>query len=167
MAAPRGNQFWKLRNKHGRETLFESSELLLQSANEYFEWCDKHTWYKQEAVKSGVECGRIIDIPIRRPYSMSGLCVYLGCSQSYFGSFKKKCTADFREAIERIENIIETQQFEGAVTGQFNASIIARKLGLKEQTDIVANDKTVFKIEVIDRKTQKQLAKLKDKLEEK
>lgn len=167
MAAPRGNQFWKLRNKHGRDTLFKSPELLLESAHEYFEWCDKHAWYKQEAVKSGAECGRIIDIPIRRPYSMSGLCVYLGCAQSYFNTFKKKCSLDFKEVIERIENIIETQQFEGAVTGQFNASIIARKLGLREQTDIVANEKTTFKIEVVDNKTLKQFARLKDNFEKK
>lgn len=164
MAAPKGNQFWKLRNKHGRNRLFESPELLIQAAHEYFDWCDKHTWYKQEAVKSGSECGRIIDIPIKRPYSMSGLCVYLECSQSYFYKFKKNCNEEFIEAIERIENIIETQQFEGAVIGTFNSSIIARKLGLREQTDITSNGETTFKIEVIDDNTKKELIKLKNQL---
>jgi hypothetical protein len=167
MAAPKGNQFWKLRNKHGRNKLFESPELLLQSAHEYFDWCDKHTWYKQEAVKSGSECGRIIDIPIKRPYSISGLCVYLECGQNYFYQFKKNCSAEFLEAIERIENIIETQQFEGAVIGSFNSSIIARKLGLREQTDITSNGETTFKIEVIDDNTKMQLEKLKNNLKKK
>lgn len=164
MAAPKGNQFWKLRNKHNKKALFESPELLLKAADEYFEWCDKHQWYKQEAVKSGSECGRIIDVPIKRPYSISGLCVYLDCSQSFFYKFKKKCNDDFTEVINRIENIIETQQFEGATTGIFNTSIISRKLGLKEQTDITSNGQSVFQIEVIDTKTKEQLERLKEKL---
>ncbi|MBF0577965.1 terminase small subunit [Dysgonomonas sp. GY617] len=164
MAAPKGNQFWKLRTKHNRKALFESPELLLKAADEYFEWCDKHQWYKQEAVKSGSECGRIIDVPIKRPYSISGLCVYLNCSQSFFNKFKKKCGSDFTEIINRIENIIETQQFEGAITGIFNTSIISRKLGLKEQTDITSNGQSIFQIEVIDDKTKEQLERLKEKL---
>lgn len=164
MAAPKGNQFWKLRTKHNQKELFESPEFLLKAADEYFEWCDKHQWYKQEAVKSGSECGRIIDIPIKRPYSISGLCVYLNCSQSFFSKFKKKCGSDFTEIINRIENIIETQQFEGAITGIFNTSIISRKLGLKEQTDITSNGQSIFQIEVIDDKTKEQLERLKEKL---
>lgn len=164
MAAPKGNQFWKLRNKYNQQTLFESPELLLQSAYEYFEWCDKHSWYKQEPVKSGAECGRIIDIPVKRPYSISGLCTYLNCSQNHFNKFKKKCDNAFLEIINRIENIIETQQFEGAVTGIFNTSIVSRKLGLKEQTDITSNGESLFQIEVIDNKTKEEFEKLKEKL---
>ena len=164
MAAPKGNQFWKLRNKHNAEALFESSELLLQSAYEYFEWCDKHNWYKQEAVKSGSECGRIIDIPVKRPYSISGLCTYLNCSQKSFNRFKKKLDGEFLEVINRIDNIIETQQFEGAVTGIFNTSIISKKLGLRESADITSNDGSSLQIEVIDDKTKEQLEKLKEKL---
>lgn len=166
MAAPKGNQFWKLRNKHNQQALFESPELLLQSASEYFEWCDKHSWFKQEPIKSGSECGRIIDVPIKRPYSLSGLCTYLNCSQNYFINFKKKCNNEFLEIINRIENIIETQQFEGAVTGIFNTSIISRRLGLREQTDITSNGEPLFQIEVIDDKTKEQLEKLKKKLKQ-
>lgn len=164
MAAPKGNQFWKLRSKHGRNALFNSPELLIASAYEYFDWCDKHTWHKPEAVKSGAECGRIIEVPIKRPYSISGLCVYLGCNPSYLHNFKKRCNDEFREAIEHIETIVETQQFEGAVIGAFNTSIIARKLGLRENIDLSANEDVTFKIEVIDENTRKQLENLKQKL---
>lgn len=164
MAAPKGNKFWKLQSKHGRDTLFHSPDKLVNAAQEYFEWCDKHPLYRQEAVKSGSECGRIIDIPIRRPYSLSGLCTYLQCSQSYFYQYKKKCNEEFREAIETVENIIETQQFEGAVAGIFNTSIIARKLGLREQTDITSNGQSTFSIEVMDKKTKQQLEDLKTRL---
>ena len=45
MAASKNNQFWKLRNKHGRDTLFSSPELLWSAACEYFDWCDENPWY--------------------------------------------------------------------------------------------------------------------------
>lgn len=164
MAAPRGNQFWKLRTRHGRKALFDSAELFVESAYKYFDWCDKHPWHKQEPVKSGAGMGTIIEVPIARPYSLSGLCTYLGCSQGFFHQLKRRSKREFLEALEMIENIIETQQFEGAVVGAFNPSIIARKLGLREQTDITSNGQSMFKIEVIDEKTKDDLTILETKL---
>lgn len=166
MPISKEKHIWKKLCKYQRDELFESPQKLLHAAQLYFQWCDKNTWYRQEAIKSGSDCGRIIDIPVKRPYSISGFCSYIKCSQSYYYKFKKKCSTDFCETIELIENIIETQQFEGAVTGIFNTSIIARKLGLKEQTDITSNgENATFKIEVIDTKTKLQLDNLKSKLQ--
>ena len=47
----------------------------------------------------------------------------------------------FIDIITRIEEIIETQQFEGASVGVFNANIIARKLGLVERQQQEVNAK--------------------------
>lgn len=164
MVTPRVKRFGKRRAKDQASTLFESPELLLKAACEYFDWCDCNTWFKHEAVKSGAECGRIIDIPLPRPYSLSGLCVYLGCSRDSLYQFKQNCSTQFSEIIEQIEDMIETQQFEGAAVGVFNSSIIARKQGLGEQTDITSNGKTIFRIEVLDNNTKEQLDSLKLKL---
>lgn len=136
MAAPRGNKFWKLRSKHGREKLFASPELMWEAATEYFLWCDRYPWRKNEPIKSGEGAGKMIKVPTVRPYTMSGLCVYLGVNQGYFYDFKKTCSEGFSDIITRIEGIIETQQFEGAAVGAFNANIIARKLGLTDKREI-------------------------------
>ena len=48
MAAPKGNQFWKIRSRHGRTKLFETPELLWEAATEYFEWCEANPWNKTE-----------------------------------------------------------------------------------------------------------------------
>lgn len=146
MAAPKGNKFWTLRSKHGRDTLFENHTLLWEAACEYFEWCDKTPWYKNEAVKSGIYAGRIIKIPTAKPYSLSGLCLYIGCDQSYFRKFKGHCDKDFITIITRIEEVIETQQFEGAVVGAFNANIIARKLGLADKQELTGSNGDEIKI---------------------
>lgn len=134
MAAPKGNKFWQLRSKHGRDKLFSSPDLLLEAAYEYFEWCDKHPW-RTKKTKKKEHSKEEEETPTQTPYSLSGLCLYIGCNQGYFYDFKKSCDKDFSEIITRIEEIIETQQFEGAVVGAFNANIIARKLGLSEKID--------------------------------
>lgn len=86
MAAPKGNQFWKLRSKHGRDRLFASPELLWEAACEYFEWCDKHPWEKVDFKGKPLEEVRL---PTARPYTITGLCLYLGCGVHYFDQFEK------------------------------------------------------------------------------
>ena len=137
MAAPKGNQFWKQRSKHGRDKLFATPELLWEAACEYFAWCDNNPYYKHEAIKAGQRCGDIIDIPTQRPYSLSGFLFYIGASNSYWYDFKSAGHKDFSSIINDIEKVIETQQFEGATVGIFNANIIARKLNLTDKQEIV------------------------------
>lgn len=133
MSAPIGNQFWKLRSKHGRDTLFASPELLWEAACEYFEATDARKWTKKDWVgKDAMEVSRETETP----YTLTGLYLYIGCSTQYFRDFKKTCSQDFSLIVTRIEQIIYTQKFEGASVGAFNANIIARDLGLKEQTEV-------------------------------
>lgn len=137
MAAPKGNQFWKQRSKHGRDKLFATPELLWEAACEYFAWCDDNPYYKHEAIKGGQRCGDIIDIPTQRPYSLSGFLFYVGAGDAYWRQFKAADHEDFSTIINDIEKVIETQQFEGATVGIFNANIIARKLNLTDKQEIV------------------------------
>jgi hypothetical protein len=138
MAAPKKNQFWKLRSKHGRDKLFSSPELLWQEACKYFDWCDKNPWIKNDVVKGGEAAGTPLETPTARPYTLTGLCLFLRCNTAYFRIFKAQASEadeDFNTVITEIEETIETQQFEGAAVGAFNANIIARKLGLSERTE--------------------------------
>lgn len=140
MAAPTGNQFWKLRSKHGRDTLFATPELMWDAACEYFQWCIDNPFYKHEA--KVVSIGdyqsdvRIVEIPVMRPFTMQGLCQYLGCNTRYFSDFKKTCGEDFSSVITRIEDVIYNQKFSGAASGFFNSNIIARDLGLRDKQEI-------------------------------
>lgn len=127
-----GNRFWEMRSKHGRDRLFASPELLWQAATEYFKATDKRKWIKKDWVgKDAYQVERETETP----YTLTGLFLYLGCNKHYFSDFKKTCSSDFSEVVTRIEQIIYTQKLEGAAVGAFNANIIARDLGLKEQTE--------------------------------
>lgn len=149
MAAPKGNQFWKLRSKHGRDKLFASPKLLWKAACEYFEWCDENPLLEEviEKVKVngfGDELKREL-LPKMRPYTLQGLCIYLDCNKGYFDDFENalkgkedKESKDFSVMITRIREIIYTQKFEGASVGFFNASLISRDLGLSDKQEIQA-----------------------------
>lgn len=135
MAAPKGNQFWKLRSEHGRDKLFASPEMMWQAATEYFEWADANPWYKVEGIKSGDMVGQMINIPTARPYTLRAFLLYIHASENFWTEFKKAKHEDFLGVIEEIENVMYAQKFEGAAVGSFNANIIARDLGLKDKTE--------------------------------
>lgn len=146
MAAPKNNQFWKLRSKHGRDKLFESPELLWEAACEYFEWCDKNPWIKVEQAKQKPEVYKdkkgnvkvtpqLFKLPTQRPYTLTGLALYLDVSKNYWEEFKKASHEGFLGVITRVEETIYTQKFEGAAVGAFNANIISRDLGLVDKKE--------------------------------
>lgn len=147
MAAPKGNQFWKIRSKHGRDKLFETPELLWIAATEYFEWVDETPLKEEVIVKKKVNgLGEQIikeKLSKMRPYTLSGLCIYLGCSTEYFRHFEKnnKNAKDFMPVITRIREVIYAQKFEGAAAGLFNANIISRDLGLADKKELQATVK--------------------------
>ena len=138
MGAPKGNSFWKARSKHGRDKLFETPELLLKSAEEYFDWCDENPWITSETTQSTKD-ESVKEKPTQRPYSKSGWYHYIGASENWLSEFKKSANKDFLGVIEQIENFIATQQWEGATVGAFNANIIARTLGLTDKAELKAN----------------------------
>lgn len=136
MGAPSGNQFWKLRSKHGRDTLFESPDLLWEAAEEYFEWCENNPLI--EVDYKGKDAERV-EIPKMRAFTLEGLCLYLGCNTAYFRNYlnqERKDEKDFSSVFTRIYETIRNQKFTGAASGFLNATIIARDLGLRESTDI-------------------------------
>jgi len=132
MAAPKGNEFWKLRSKHGRDALFASPELLEQAAIEYFKWCLDNPLISIEVYgKDAVQCS----VPKMRPFTIQGLCMYCDADTSWWRKWKSTASKDFFSVISRIEDIIYRQKFEGAAAGFLNANIISRDLGLAEKTE--------------------------------
>ena len=137
MGAPKGNKFWMLRSKHGRDKLFKTPALLWEAACEYFEWCENNPLYEMRGFSFQ---GKVTkeNFPKMRAMTLSQLCFYLNCSDSYFRHFKstlKEKDKDFITVIEEIENIIYNQKFQGAAADLLDSNIIARDLGLKEQSE--------------------------------
>lgn len=157
-AAPKGNQFWKLRSKHGRDKLFATPELLWEAACEYFEWCEENPLFETKAFAyQGVITTE--KVPVMRAMTLSQLCFYLGCSTSYFRAFKsllKPEDQDFLTVINEIEEAIYNQKFQGASGNLLNANIIAQDLGLAKvaKLDITTQGESI--------KSKVDLSKLSD-----
>lgn len=138
------NSFWKLRSKHGRDKIFADPQILLDAASEYFDMCDNTPWYKQEAIKGGDAAGTLIKIPTQKPYTLKGgLCHFLDIDFQTWLNYKEY--PNFKPVMDRIEEFIYNQKFEGATVGVFNANIIARELGLVDKKDIETGGESLNK----------------------
>lgn len=144
MGAPPGNQFWKLRSKHGRDRLFADAKLLLESAEEYFEWCEANPLIEIDF--KGKDADRV-ELPRMRAFTIQGLCLYLGCNVRYFDDFERKVIGDsdkpedkdFSSVITRIREVIYTQKYTGAAAGFLNPLLVSKDLGLVDRKDITTD----------------------------
>ena len=140
MPAPKQNQFWKLRSKHGRDKLFTTPELLWEAACEYFQWCEANPLIE---VDFRGKDAKKVQLPKMRSFTLHQLCIYLDVSTSYLRDFKAglkdtDLDKDFSSVITRIEEVIYSQKFVGAAAGFLNPNIIARDLGLRENMNVTA-----------------------------
>lgn len=132
-AAPNGNEFWKARAKHGREAIFSDPEILWQACEEYFEWVETNPLLEPDLVKFQ-GAATVVNIPRPRPFTVSGLCLFLEIDQTTWAEYRKNELLS--ETAARVDAVIKTQKFEGAAAGIFNPNIIARDLGLADKQHV-------------------------------
>jgi len=131
--APKGNQWWRNRTKHGRDKLFSSPDILWEECCKYFEATDKRKWVEKDWVGKDAKA---VERKTDTPYTLSGLFLFLNIDQNTWARYRKdEPYRDFWEIVSRVDQIIYTQKFEGAVVGAYNANIIARDLGLTDKKD--------------------------------
>lgn len=148
-AAPKGNRFWELRSKHGRDKLFANAIDMWNAAAEYFQWCEDNP-LKEEVVFHSQGTITKDEVSKMRPFTLHGLCSYLDCNTVYFNQFEDslkgktdKESKDFSKVVTRIRETIYQQKFEGAAAGFLNANIIARDLGLADKKDHTSDGKEI------------------------
>lgn len=127
-----GNRFWEARSSHGRKPIFDSPEKLWDAATQYFEWNENNPLWE---VKSYMYQGAPVQdqIPKMRAMTIEGLCLFLDISKQAWSEYKQR--DGFGDVTREIDDIIRKQKFEGAAAEMLNANIIARDLGLREQTE--------------------------------
>ncbi|MGG2141191.1 DNA-packaging protein [Symbiopectobacterium sp. RP] len=133
MAAPKGNRFWEARSSHGRNPKFDSPEALWSACCEYFEWVEEHPLWEMKAFPYQ---GEVTQEPIAkmRAMTLTGLCLFLDIAESTWQLYRAR--EDFMVLTTRAEKVIYDQKFSGAAADLLNANIIARDLGLKEQSQV-------------------------------
>ena len=112
LSAPKGNNY-ALGNKGGRPAKYKKPADLDKKINQYFESC-------YEKIRSGKTINKIL----RRPLSITGLCLYLGFSgKDSFYDYEKR--QEFSNCIKRarlaIENFYEERLSSTTPTGSIFA----------------------------------------------
>jgi hypothetical protein len=139
MPAPKGNQFWKARAKHGRDRIIASAELLKEACEEYFQWVEDNPL--QEAKLTTFEGkSKVEELPKLRAMTIGGLCIFLGICQETWAKWRVCGDKDFVGVTKWADEIIREQKFTGASAGLLNANIIARDLGLSERQEVTGKD---------------------------
>jgi len=136
MGAPKGNQFWLVRTKHGREKLFTKPSILWDAACEYFQWVEDNPLWENKVAQFQ---GEPVDMPVAKMRAMTidGLCLFLGIGVSTWNDYKnKESYKEYSEVIRNAELVIRSQKFAGAAADLLNANIIARDLGLKDKREL-------------------------------
>lgn len=127
-----GNRSWEKRSSHGRKPIFKTPDDLWNACVEYFNWIVETPLYKVEAFAYQ---GAVTQepLPLMRAMTMEGLCLFLDIGTSTWADYRNR--TDFSEVVAKVEQVMRDQKFGGAAAGLLNANIIARDLGLKDQTD--------------------------------
>ncbi len=114
------------RKKEGQEQVYNTADRLLSKAFEYFAWCEDNPWIKKELMRSGDKKGEFMEIPIPRPFTLAGVCIYCGISESTFIRYAKNDA--MRDAAAHILGIIRQNYLEGALLGEYSAAFVANLL---------------------------------------
>lgn len=145
---------------------FESADAMYKRCLEYFKWCDDNPMYKAEQLKKPgppmvidghvVPGETMIEIPMKRPYTNKGLCIFLGVNEKYFNTFVNKHKSEYDKirlsdwlmVIDFVKDTIANQQYEGAAAGFFNGNIVGRMIGLADKSEVEVKQETrqIFKI---------------------
>lgn len=137
MSAPKGNEYYKLRDKDGRDRKFKTPEDLSIACNEYFEWCINNPLFETSLQKRKISRDKEVieqhKLPKMRAFTLHGLCNFIDIAISTFQEYEKK--EGFSAVTTRARQIMYMQKFEGASSGFLNPNIIARDLGLTDKSE--------------------------------
>lgn len=94
---------------------FKTVEDLERAIDQYFKDTDNDPITKQEATPRGM-----VEVEIKRPYTIEGLCLALKCHRQTILNYSKK--DGYFDTITRAKMKISKQKIEGALVGIYNAN---------------------------------------------
>ena len=115
----KGNEYWMLRvNKPGKPKSYTPEEFY-EKALEYIEMTREKTYDICVPAK-----GEVIPIPKKYPVNIYDFCFFAGIHRDTYFEYRKQ--KDYSDAFTLIDTYIKAIQYNGAITGEFNANFVAR-----------------------------------------
>lgn len=118
----------------GRPRVFATPKVMLEAMELYVRWATNNPIQSQQLAD-----GKLVTLPLRRPITLEGYCLFCGVTSGYLRDFRKTIAPKepgFTAVMNTIEEYITGDLFEGAAAGQFNANLISKKLGLADSVNV-------------------------------
>ncbi len=155
MAAPKGNEYYKLAKGYGAKPKSYLPGSLWRKAIEYFQWNALNPLKEQKVFGSGYTA----TVDKLRAMTIVGFCNYAAMSRDTFNEYEKQ--EAYSDICKRIKDMIYQQKLEGAAADLLNASIIAREIGLTEKQDITTKGESLNNTGIENLTTEEKLALLR------
>jgi len=120
--------FTKIMKNAGRKVAYEPDELF-HEANKYFDWVDSNPRPQAQMTKDGVDY-----LPKKRPYTIYGLSTHLCISTDTLENYRRM--PEHGKVMAYIDERIKGEKLEGGMSGDYNASIVIRDLGLHDSQHV-------------------------------
>ena len=131
----RTQELWQVAKKRsGHPFTYETAEELQGDINSYLQWVRENPLYETKAFGTGLVC----EIPKKRYPTAAGCALYCGVNPRTWRLWKSP-DHHLRGTVLQAEEMMTQIKMEGAASGFFNSTIVARDLGLKEKTEVDAN----------------------------
>ena len=131
--APKGNKYYLLRSKDGRDKKYKTPDDLWRACCEYFLYVEKNPLKEERAFSTKLGIKKV-KLNKRRAMTLAGLRVHIGLSESGYKVYRDR--EEYQWVTNAVDDIIYAQKFEGAAAGMLNANIIARDLGLADKQEL-------------------------------
>lgn len=181
MGAPKGNNFWTMRSKHGRDKIFQTPELMEKAALEYFQSVIDNPFMVAEkgqgntarfyagddANGNPIYKDNVVYMPRIKPFTIMGFCRYCGADVDFLAAFERSFNTekkddprkkDFLAVIKWIRDVIKDQQLSAASSGLLKENIISRVLGLADNINN-KNENVNYNSQPLDKDEIKSIAK--------
>lgn len=132
---------------NGQVVIDRNAEELWENMCSYFEYCDNNPIEAKRTITSGKGAGNKVNVEMKRPYTIKGLCLHCGISESYLRDIQQSKSKDdlYYIVVERAMYIIQTQLMENALVGEFNPILTSKLLNLDNQE----NETGAIKVEIV------------------
>lgn len=128
----KGNKYYLLRSKDGRDKKFKTPEDLWKACCDYFQWVKDNPLIEEKMFHTSYGIKRE-NVSKKRPMTLAGLRVHIGLSKAGYEVYRKR--EAYQWVAAAVSDIMYSQKFEGAAAGFFKENLIARELGLKDKKE--------------------------------
>lgn len=154
----------------GRPPKFKTAKQLMDKFIEYVHTVDDmpikvNQAFKKKGKKDLTENSENYVNMVAHPLSIAEFCLFAGISNwSEFKSRERHQSGDFLIVITRIESYTRNQQVNGALSGLYNANIVARLHGIVERTEVTGKDgKDLIPVQqMTDAEIEQELARIRE-----